>query len=283
MASFFNSPPPPQQQPQYGNPNNLQFYQSSYADVGRAPGQASPPQQQQPGYGFGGMGQMGQMGSMGSMVSGGYGGSSGGGASREGGLAPGWLAAFGTGGYEDEQPLLEELGVNFGHIKMKTLAVLNPMSNVDQHMMDDSDVAGPILFCLLFGAFLLLSGKVHFGYIYGVALLGSISLHLILNLMSPPSHSLNYIRSASVLGYCLLPLVFTSFIGVLYPMNGPIGYFHTALTISWCTYSASNVFVSVLRVKDMRLLVAYPLGLFYSVFGIMAIFGGKAVAIGDGV
>lgn len=71
--------------------------------------------------------------------------------------------------------------------------------------------------------------------------------------------------------------MFTSFVGVLYPMNGPIGYFHTALTISWCTYSASNVFVSVLRVKDMRLLVAYPLGLFYSVFGIMAIFGGKAV------
>lgn len=34
--------------------------------------------------------------------------------------------------------------------------MLNPLTNVDQHMMDDSDVAGPILFCLLFGAFLLL-------------------------------------------------------------------------------------------------------------------------------
>ena len=34
--------------------------------------------------------------------------------------------------------------------------VLNPMASVDQHMMDDSDVAGPILFYLLFGAFLLL-------------------------------------------------------------------------------------------------------------------------------
>lgn len=34
--------------------------------------------------------------------------------------------------------------------------VLNPLASVDQHMMDDSDVAGPILFYLLFGAFLLL-------------------------------------------------------------------------------------------------------------------------------
>ncbi|EHL01712.1 putative protein transport protein yip1 [Glarea lozoyensis 74030] len=29
--------------------------------------------------------------------------------------------------------------------------------------MDDSDLAGPILFFLLFGTFLLFSGKVHFG------------------------------------------------------------------------------------------------------------------------
>lgn len=39
--------------------------------------------------------------------------------SREHGLTKGWLAAFGTAGYDDEPPLLEELGVNFGHIKMK--------------------------------------------------------------------------------------------------------------------------------------------------------------------
>ena len=38
---------------------------------------------------------------------------------EQGGLRMGWLAAFGTEGYEGEPPLLEELGVNFGHIKMK--------------------------------------------------------------------------------------------------------------------------------------------------------------------
>lgn len=35
------------------------------------------------------------------------------------GLRTGWLAAFGTEGYEGEPPLMEELGVNFGHIKGK--------------------------------------------------------------------------------------------------------------------------------------------------------------------
>ena len=38
---------------------------------------------------------------------------------EQGGLRTGWLAAFGTEGYETEPPLLEELGVNFGHIKTK--------------------------------------------------------------------------------------------------------------------------------------------------------------------
>lgn len=36
------------------------------------------------------------------------------------------------------------------------------------------------------------------------------------------------------------------------------------------------MFVSVLRASDIRWLVAYPLALFYSVFGIMSIFGSKA-------
>ena len=35
------------------------------------------------------------------------------------GLRTGWLAAFGTEGYDGEPPLLEELGVNFEHIRTK--------------------------------------------------------------------------------------------------------------------------------------------------------------------
>ena len=72
---------------------------------------------------------------------------------------------------------MEELGVNFGHIKMKvgclfsasmiksltiylqqTLAVLNPFGRIDQHLMDDSDLAGPILFFFIFGTSLLVRG-----------------------------------------------------------------------------------------------------------------------------
>jgi hypothetical protein len=172
----------------------------------------------------------------------------------------------------------------------KTLAVLNPLASIDQHIMDDSDLAGPILFFLLFGTFLLFSGKVHFGYIYGLALLGSTSLHLILSLMSPPldtsssprqaqsshlSSTLTFTRSASVLGYCLLPLVLTSLVGVVFPMDGMLGYVLTSMAIMWCTYSSSGMFCAVGRMRGMRGLVAYPLALFYVGFGIMGIFSSR--------
>jgi protein YIPF5/7 len=89
------------------------------------------------------------------------------------------------------------------------------------------------------------------------------------------SSSLTFPRSASVLGYCLLPLVFTSLIGIAIPMDTLFGYLMTSAAISWCTYSSSSMFVAVGRMSGMRGLVAYPLALFYVGFGIMSIFSSR--------
>jgi len=274
---------------QYGyQPNaaqNLQFYPSSYSQQ-PVSGHSTPFQANyantsanaypQAGFGGGFPGQPGVSGRMG----------------EQGGLRTGWLAAFGTEGYDGEPPLLEELGVNFSHIKMKTFAVLNPLARIDQHIMDDSDLAGPILFFLLFGFCLLFSGNLHFGYIYGLAAFGSAGLWALFSLMAPPTQSdnsavqhdhpqaslsstLTFARSTSIMGYCILPLVFTSLIGVVVPTDTFFGYIATSLAIAWCTYSSSAMFCAVGRMSNMRMLVAYPLALFYVGFGIMAIFSSR--------
>ncbi|KAI9205823.1 uncharacterized protein BJ171DRAFT_499818 [Polychytrium aggregatum] len=183
-----------------------------------------------------------------------------------------WRSAFGTGGLAGEPPLLEELGINFEHIKNKSLTVLNPFTNVDQHIMDDTDLAGPLIFLGLFGGFLLLSGKLHFGYIYGVAMLGCASMYVILNLMS--TDGIDVSRATSVLGYCLLPMVLLSSSTALLQLSGfglgIIGFALTCVSVLWCTYSASLMFVTVLRMKEQQLLVAYPVGLLYSAFALLA-------------
>ena len=74
-------------------------------------------------------------------------------------------------------------------------------------------MSGPLLFCFLYGLSLLLTGKVHFGYIYGVATLGWLSIYFILNLMN--DSGVTFYLVASVLGYCLLPMVVLSTTSIL--------------------------------------------------------------------
>jgi hypothetical protein len=52
-----------------------------------------------------------------------------------------------------------------------------------------------------------------------------------------------------------------------------LGYMLSSLSIVWCTYAASGIFVAVLRMSDQRLLVAYPVGLLYGCFALLSVFG----------
>ena len=61
-----------------------------------------------------------------------------------------------SGSFDDEPPLLEELGINFDHIYKKTIAVLNPFTITDANIINETDLAGPLCFCLALGATLLL-------------------------------------------------------------------------------------------------------------------------------
>ncbi len=54
------------------------------------------------------------------------------------------------------------------------------------------------------------------------------------------------------------------------------GYLLALLSIIWCTYSASGIFVAVLRMSDQRLLVAYPVGLLYGCFALLSVFNGSS-------
>jgi hypothetical protein len=59
------------------------------------------------------------------------------------------------------------------------------------------------------------SGKIQFGYIYGVAMLGCGGLYAVLNLMLTDGRGAALSLVASTLGYCLLPMVGLSCVGIL--------------------------------------------------------------------
>jgi hypothetical protein len=95
--------------------------------------------------------------------------------------------------------------------------------------------------------------------------------------MSGEGVSIDFSRVASVLGYCLLPLVILSALHVLLvivnlSLRNVVGYAAAALAVAWSTWGASKIFVGVLSMKDQRPLVAYPVALIYTTFSLLTVF-----------
>jgi hypothetical protein len=171
---------------------------------------------------------------------------------------------------EDEPPLLEELGIHPEAIWRKSLQVLNPLRRFEKSFADEPDMAGPLLYAFLLGMALLLRGKVHFGVIYGIAIVGCLSIYLVLNLMA--GRELDLYRIVSVLGYGLLPIVVLAFLVLLVP---PLAFraIMAGVAVLWCTSTASRIFTAVLAIPAGNWpLVAYPVGLWYTSFALITVF-----------
>ncbi|WAQ99699.1 YIPF5-like protein [Mya arenaria] len=101
------------------------------------------------------------------------------------------------------------------------MAVLHPLKHAGNIIKKDQGIRGPLpmavlhplkqtlVFCQAFGGYLMLSGKLHFGYLYGIGVVGCLAIYALLNLMSMTGVSSGCI--ISVLGYCILPMVILSF------------------------------------------------------------------------
>ena len=149
------------------------------------------------------------------------------------------------------------------------MAVLNPFCRREVRIDGDTDLAGPLVFCLMLGMAMLVKGQVQFGYIFGVGTMGCVAIYLLLSLMS--EHGAEFAHVTSTLGYCLLPMVplvlLTAFIPGWWPDHILLWVF-----VAWSTSSATILFVGSLGMKDARWLIAYPIFLFYTCFGFISVF-----------
>ena len=67
-------------------------------------------------------------------------------------------------------------------------------------------------------------------------------------------------------------IVFFPFPPLFSPFRGIIGTVLSLVIIVWCSYSASNLFVTALAMNSQQLLIAYPCALVYGVFALLTIF-----------
>lgn len=178
----------------------------------------------------------------------------------------------------EEPPLLEELEIYPDRILEKVLAVMNPLrghslADDADYLTRDADLGGPIFFCLALAMLLLLAGKSQsFSYIYGFSISSCVLMYFLLSLMASAENIITFATVASILGYCLIPIVGLSLLGVFFKLSGLVGIILAAFTVIWASFSASRLFVAVSGDKQQQPLIMYPSALVYGVFVLLVLF-----------
>ncbi|KAL3649941.1 hypothetical protein CASFOL_006344 [Castilleja foliolosa] len=178
----------------------------------------------------------------------------------------------GAPGFEDEPPLLEELGINTRQIYQKTLSILNPF-RINHHLHEDADLSGPFLFLMAFGLFQLLAGKFHFGIILGWVTIASMFLYAIFNMLAGKNGNLDMYKCLSLIGYCMLPIVMLSAISLFLPQGGVVIMVLTGVFVIWATRVCARLVVELASYGDEhRGLIAYACLLIYMLFSMLVVF-----------
>ncbi|PSC76290.1 integral membrane Yip1-family isoform B [Micractinium conductrix] len=152
-------------------------------------------------------------------------------------------AAFGS--FDDEPPLLEELGIDIPSILRRTRSVLT--FQLSGHDMEHLDMGGPLIFMALLGFAHLLVGKMHFGYILGWMVVGAILLWSVLNSITgsddPDATSLDLYSCTCLLGYALLPLVLHALLALALPRRSTPSLALAGGAVLWSAMTAARLFV----------------------------------------
>lgn len=192
-------------------------------------------------------------------------------------MQPG-MQDYGTSEF-DEPPLLDELEIYPTRILEKSLAVLNPfhakgLADDPEYLFKETDLAGPIAFCICLAACLFLSGnKAQFGYIYGLSIISVIVMYFLISLMCyTQENHVTLTAVASILGYSILPIVWLSILGVFVSLNSSFGLILAVVAVILSTTASSRIFCLMTGDANQRYLIAYPCALVYVIFALLVLF-----------
>ncbi|GFR50772.1 hypothetical protein Agub_g13037 [Astrephomene gubernaculifera] len=186
----------------------------------------------------------------------------------------GGYAGASSSGYEDEPPLLEELGIDVGAIFLKTRAVL--LWRFNSRYLDDLDMGGALIFVFVLAGLQLLMGKLHFGVTLGWSVVFSILMWFLLRQLvgseGAEAKNLDLYGCCCVVGYSMLPLVVFNAAAILLP-RGPVCVLAAAGCTVWAALTASRIFARRCpALEDLKGVIMYPCLLTYATFALLIVY-----------
>ena len=173
--------------------------------------------------------------------------------------------------FDNEPPLLEELGINLRDVVAKSRAVLNPVKT-NAHAFEDNDLSGPVMYILAMSVCHLLRGKLHFGILLGWSFVACVVASWCTSMIAGPGAGVDVWRGVSVIAYCALPMVFFSLFSLV--VGGVFASMLAVVCVLWCTSAAANVLVgqNKQQLSGSWALVAYPCMLYYCVLAMLTLY-----------
>ncbi|RZC76250.1 hypothetical protein C5167_000345 [Papaver somniferum] len=151
---------------------------------------------------------------------------------------------IGNGSFDDELPLLEELGINTRQIWRKTVSIMNPF-RVDSNLYEDSDLSGWVSVASLF-------------------------LYVVFNMLAGKNGNLDLYRCLSLLGYCMFPIVILSAFSLFIPQGWNGIFVITGVFVLWSTRVCTRLLVELASCGDEHKgLIAYACFLIYMLFSFL--------------
>lgn len=147
----------------------------------------------------------------------------------------------------------------------KAKIALFPMASKDSTLLQDWDFWGPLIFCLILG--LVLSWQrndnhsgIVFILIFVIVWFGGLIISLNSRFLGV---GLSVFQCICILGYCMVAIVLASCANLILGFLPLI--FQVCISLAGCLYStyAATIFVSVYANQNKKILVIYPIGLFY--------------------
>ena len=207
-----------------------------------------------------------------------------------------------SGGFPDEPPLLEELGVDFAQIARRAKSAMNPLPMRKKHTREtskDDDLAGPLVVFGLIATLHALQGKGHYGYILGWSAIASGLTCWLLNQLTAQNNNdagenLSLSRTASVIGYNATSILFLSVVKAFVHSEGSSngsksssggGSFSgtrnsfgilafACVCILKASSKSSGLFLHGMGQcgEGKRLVVFYPMVLLYSLYALLTLY-----------
>ena len=207
-----------------------------------------------------------------------------------------------SGGFPDEPPLLEELGVDFAQIARRAKSAMNPLPMRKKHTREtskDDDLAGPLVVFGLIATLHALQGKGHYGYILGWSAIASGLTCWLLNQLTAQNNNdagenLSLSRTASVIGYNATSILFLSVVKAFVHSEGSSngsksssggGRFSgttnsfgilafACVCILQASSKSSGLFLHGMGQcgEGKRLVVFYPMVLLYSLYALLTLY-----------